>query len=76
MDLFGIGSNELIVIALLALIVLGPRRMATAAREAGKLARNLRAYFRELSGDLSKELDLLDGLNETKDDIRRHLPKV
>jgi len=76
MDLFGIGSNELIVIALLALIVLGPRRMATVAREAGKLARNLRAYLRELSGDLSKELDLLDSVNEVKDDICPHLPKI
>jgi len=76
MDLFGIGSNELIVIALLALIVLGPRRMATVAREGGKLARNLRAYLRELSGDLSKELDLLDSVNEVKDDIRPHLPKL
>jgi len=46
MDVFGIGSNELLVIALLALIVLGPRRMATVAREGGKLARNLRAYLR------------------------------
>lgn len=59
MDILGFGSSELIVIALLAALVLGPRRMAQSAREIGKLLRNLRNYVKELSGDLSKELDLL-----------------
>jgi len=59
MDIFGVGSTELIVILLIATVVLGPRRMAQLALEFGKLVRNLRNYYVELTSDLSRELALL-----------------
>lgn len=59
MDIFGVGSTELIIILLIAGIVLGPRRMAHMALEFGKLVRNLRNYYMELTGDLSRELAML-----------------
>lgn len=71
MDFFGIGGGELLVILLLAAIVLGPRRVAESARELGKLIRNLKNYFKELSGDLSRELDLLADLKEVKDVLNK-----
>jgi sec-independent protein translocase protein TatB len=69
MDLFGVGLNELLVVALLAAIVLGPERMVRVAREAGKLVRNLKAYFNALSEELKSELDVLDELKEVKRDL-------
>lgn len=69
MDLFGIGTNELIVIMLLAAIVLGPERLAKTAREAGKLVRNIKAYFGALSDELKTELDMMEDLKEIKKDI-------
>lgn len=69
MDLFGIGTNELIVIMLLAAIVLGPERLAKTAREAGKLVRNIKAYFGVLSDELKTELDMMEDLKEIKKDI-------
>ncbi|MGD2155914.1 MAG: Sec-independent protein translocase protein TatB [Anaerolineales bacterium] len=71
MEIFGVGANELLVVALLAAIVLGPERLARVAREAGKLVRNLKAYFNSLSDELKTELDVLDELN----DIKRELNK-
>ena len=71
MDFFGIGSNELIVIVLLAVIVLGPRRVAETARELGRLTRNLKSYFKELTGDLNHELDMLADLKEVSQDIKK-----
>ena len=71
MDLFGIGTNELVVIFLLAAIVLGPERLARMAREAGKLIRNLKAYFSSLSDELKTELDVLDDLKKTKDELKK-----
>lgn len=59
MDIFGVGSTELIIILLIAGIVLGPRRMARMALEFGKLVRNLRNYYVELTSDLSRELAIL-----------------
>lgn len=69
MELFGIGTTEVVVILLLAAIVLGPHRLAVTARELGKLIRNLKRYFRALSDDLGRELDILAELK----DVQREL---
>ncbi len=71
MDLFGIGTNELLVIAVLAVVVLGPERLARSAREIGKLVRNFKAYFGSLTDELRSELDVLDDINKVKQDVGR-----
>ncbi len=71
MDLFGIGTNELVVIAVLAVVVLGPERLARSAREIGKLVRNFKAYFGSLTDELRSELDVLDDINKVKQDLGR-----
>jgi sec-independent protein translocase protein TatB len=71
MELFGIGTTELVVVVLLAAIVLGPHRLAVTAREAGKLIRNLKNYFRALSEDLGRELDILSELKEVERDLMK-----
>lgn len=60
MDLFGIGSSELIVLLLLAGVLLGPRRLARLARDAGKLLRQIQAMTRDLTKQLNREIDLLE----------------
>ena len=67
--IFGIGGSELVVVILLAAIVLGPERLARAAREIGKFVRNVKAYFAALSGELKAELDVLDELQKVKKDL-------
>ncbi len=71
MDLFGIGGTEFLLVVLLAAIVLGPSRLALAARELGKLIRNLKSYFKALSDDLGRELDLLEELKDVKDELKK-----
>jgi sec-independent protein translocase protein TatB len=71
MDILGIGGTELLVVVLLAAVILGPRRLAVTAREAGKLIRNLRSYWKALSDDLGRELDVLADLKETQADLRQ-----
>jgi sec-independent protein translocase protein TatB len=71
MEILGIGSTEFLVIMLLAAIVLGPERLARVAREAGKLIRNLKAYFNSLSDELKNELEVLDELNEVKRELTK-----
>jgi sec-independent protein translocase protein TatB len=72
--IFGVGMNELIVILLLAAIVLGPERLARMAREAGKLIRNLKAYFASLNDELKSELEVLDEIKKIRDDLKN--PKL
>ena len=69
--IFGIGGSELIVILLLAGIVLGPERLARAAREIGKRVRNVKSYFSALSSELKVELDVLDELQKVKKDLSK-----
>ena len=55
MDIFGIGPMELLVVALVAMIVLGPARTVTMARSAGKMVRELRRSLSDLSTSLEEE---------------------
>lgn len=71
MDILGYGGAEILVILLLAGIVLGPERMVRAAREIGKLVRNVKAYFGTLNEELKNELDILDEMKEVKKEIEK-----
>ena len=59
---FGIGGPELLLIFILATIILGPLRMISAARTMGRLARDLRNYYTELTRGLNEELAALSEL--------------
>ncbi|MCA9161258.1 MAG: twin-arginine translocase subunit TatB, partial [Planctomycetales bacterium] len=63
---FGIGPMELFVIAVLALIVLGPERLPGAVREVAKQLRALRSISNEFTSQFSEELQALDELNPNK----------
>ncbi len=52
MDFLGIGSTELLVALVLALLVLGPQRLVKFARTAGKALRRMR----DMSGELTRSI--------------------
>jgi len=66
-SLFGIGGNELIIILILAMLVLGPEKVVRSARAIGKLIRDIKSYLTSLTGELKAELDVLDEIKEIKD---------
>jgi sec-independent protein translocase protein TatB len=70
-NVFGIGGNEFLVIVLLATILLGPERMIRAAREIGKLVRNVKGYISTLSDELKAEIDVMDELEKIKKDLSK-----
>ena len=55
--MFGIGIEELIVILVIALIVVGPERMPELARQAGKAIRDLRRMYDNLRSELGPDYD-------------------
>ncbi len=74
--MFDIGFSELVLIALLALIVLGPKRLPEAARTAGRWMAKLRHFVSEVRHDLDRELRNaeimeLQKLKHELDDTRR-----
>jgi sec-independent protein translocase protein TatB len=54
--MFDIGFSELLIIAVVALIVLGPQRLPHAARLAGLWVRRLRSQWYAVKADLEREL--------------------
>ena len=60
---FGIGMFELIMIAVIALLVMGPERLPSAMREMAKYMRQLRNISNEFQSQFSEELKLLDEIN-------------
>ena len=65
--MFDIGFGELLLIAVVALVVLGPERLPKAARFAGLWVRRARAQWYSVKSELERELeaeDLKRGLAE------------
>ena len=54
--MFDIGFSELLVIAVVALVVLGPERLPKAARFAGLWVRRARAQWYSVKSELEREL--------------------
>lgn len=55
--MFGIDFNELLLIAVVALVVLGPERLPGAARTAGALARRARNAWASVQSEVERELE-------------------
>ena len=63
--MFDIGFSELIVIALVALIVIGPERLPRVARTLGALLGRAQRYVNDVKADIQREVDL-DELKDIK----------
>lgn len=66
--MFDIGFWELVIIALVALVVIGPERLPEFAREAGRWVRKIRAFIQNAKREVEKELKL-DELNDLTESI-------
>ncbi|MBC7990162.1 MAG: twin-arginine translocase subunit TatB [Luteimonas sp.] len=71
--MFDIGFSELLLIAVVALVVLGPERLPKAARFAGLWVRKARAQWASVRSELERELaaeELQRSLDESRDVMR------
>jgi len=57
---FDVGFSELMVIALVGLIVIGPERLPKVARTVGHLLGRLQRYVGDVKSDISREMQLED----------------
>jgi sec-independent protein translocase protein TatB len=71
--MFDVGFSELLVIAVVALLVLGPERLPKAARFAGLWVRRARAQWNSVKAEFERDLadeDLKRSLRETQEALR------
>jgi sec-independent protein translocase protein TatB len=72
--MFDIGFSELLVIAVVALLVLGPERLPKAARFAGLWVRKARAQWYSVKSEFERDLaadELQRSLKETRESLRQ-----
>ena len=58
LTMFDIGFSEIVVIAVVALIVIGPERLPKAARTLGHLFGRLQRYVNDVKADINREMEL------------------
>jgi sec-independent protein translocase protein TatB len=56
--MFDVGFSELMVIAVVALIVIGPERLPKVARTMGHLVGRLQRYVNDVKADINREIEL------------------
>ena len=73
--MFDVGLGEWLVIALVALVVLGPERLPEAARLIGRTVRRVRSHWSSLHHALEDELEA-DQLRQELERVRRTLGQM
>lgn len=73
--MFDIGFSEMIVIAIVALVVIGPERLPRVARTAGLLLGRLQRYVSDVKSDINREIQL-DELKRLQAEIEQSAHSV
>jgi sec-independent protein translocase protein TatB len=68
--MFDIGFSELMMIAVIALVVIGPERLPRVARTLGHLAGRLQRYVSDVKADINREIEL-DELRKMRDQMQQ-----
>ena len=68
--MFDIGFSELMVIAVVALIVIGPERLPKVARTMGHLFGRLQRYVNDVKADINREIEL-EELRKMRDSMQK-----
>lgn len=72
MNIFGIGTQEIVIIAVAALVIFGPNRLPEVAGQAARWIRDLRNMSSQLMGDIEGQA----GVREFKDAIESEIKGV
>ena len=68
--MFDVGFSEMIVVAVVALVVIGPEKLPKVARTLGHLVGRLQRYVNDVKADINREMEL-EELRKLKDEFQR-----
>lgn len=66
--MFDIGFSEMLVLAVVALVVLGPERLPKVAKQAGAWMGKLRRYVDDVKSDINRQMELSE-LRDLKNQV-------
>ena len=67
--MFDIGFSEMAVVAVIALLVLGPERLPRVAKQAGQWLGKLQRYVADVKTDINRQMDL-DELRKMQSEVK------
>jgi sec-independent protein translocase protein TatB len=73
--MFDVGFSEMVVVAVVALVVIGPERLPKVARMLGHLAGRMQRYVNDVKADINREMEL-EELRKLKDEFQRTAQNV
>ena len=73
--MFGLSFSEIIIIALVALIVIGPERLPKTARALGLLMGRAQRYVNDIKSDIEREMHVED-IKKFKDEVASNVSKA
>ena len=73
--MFDVAFSELVVIAIVALIVIGPEKLPKVARALGVLAGRMQRYVATVKADISREMQFED-LQKLQQEIKQGVNQV
>jgi sec-independent protein translocase protein TatB len=73
--MFDIGFSEMVLIAIVALVVIGPERLPKVARTAGHLLGRLQRYVTNVKSDINREMQL-DELRKLQSELQESARSV
>lgn len=72
--MFGLGAGELLIIAIVALLALGPDKLPGAAKKIGKGIRDLKRQTRDLQTTIEHDSELGEAVRDLKSALRGEDP--
>ncbi len=69
MNIFGVGLPEIAVIAAIALVIFGPKRLPELGRTLGKGLKGLQKASNEFESELQKAMSETEGTNQENSEI-------
>jgi len=73
--LFDVAFSELLVIAVIALVIIGPEKLPRVARTLGMITGRLRRYVTTIKADIEREMQM-EELQKMQQDIRRSAHQI
>jgi len=73
--LFDVAFSELLVIAIIALVIIGPEKLPRVARTLGMITGRLRRYVTTIKTDIEREIQM-EELQKMQQDIRRSAHQI
>jgi len=73
--MFDIAFSELVIVALVALVVIGPERLPKVARTAGHLWGRMQRYVQNIKNDISNDLAIQEA-RQLQDSIRDNISAI